>query len=91
MNHSWVRPTYELESLNFHSGDSEAGEQWFQQVVKTQYDYYPAYRTRLYYLLPRWGGSLDEMMKFGLQCYDEGRFDTQVPFALIDVIRMARQ
>ncbi|MBM3500279.1 MAG: hypothetical protein FJX74_16605 [Armatimonadetes bacterium] len=62
--------------------------QWFARVRAAQFDYMPAYGEVLWSLLPRWYGSVDEMYEFGLDCLDSGRFETDVPWYLINVIRM---
>jgi len=52
---------------------------WFDRAVKAQFDYAPAYSSYAWSLRPRWGGSYEEMVAFGLECLNTGRFDTRVP------------
>jgi hypothetical protein len=52
---------------------------WFERAVGAQFDYYGAYTSYLWSIRPRWGGSLDQMYAFGVECLDTGRFDTRVP------------
>ncbi len=58
-----------------------AGEErlWFDRAVDAQVDYYQAYSYYLWASRPRWGGSLDQMYAFGVECLDTGRFDTRIP------------
>jgi len=63
-------------------GEAAPGEterMWFDRAVAAQMDYYDAYEALMRALLPRWGGSHEEMYDFGVECLDTGRFDTDVP------------
>jgi hypothetical protein len=40
----------------------------------------PAYNSLLWSLMPRWGGSHQQLYALGRECLDTGRFDTQVPY-----------
>lgn len=52
---------------------------WFERAVNAQLDYDPAYRSLLWGMRPRWGGSTEEMYRFGEACLDTKRYDTQAP------------
>jgi len=52
---------------------------WFERAIEAQFDYYSAYDNYLWSIRPRWGGSLDELYNFGVECLETGRFDTRVP------------
>ncbi len=52
---------------------------WFDRTIAAQFDYLYAYEDMLWALRPRWGGSHEEMLKFGIECLNSGRFDTRVP------------
>lgn len=67
----------------------ESYEYWFEQAVKVQFDYLPAYDGMLFTLYPRWHGSPEEMLEFGLECYETKRFDTMVPYFLFTAYRQA--
>lgn len=45
-------------------GNTAEMEKAFQQAIAKFPDYYFIYRTRLYTLTPKWGGSIDEMIEF---------------------------
>ncbi|MCK4400821.1 tetratricopeptide repeat protein [bacterium] len=64
---------------------------WFQRVIKTDFDYPPAYSVRLWYLQSRWGGSHEERMAFGKECLSTKRFDTFAPLIMIDVLEDAAE
>jgi tetratricopeptide (TPR) repeat protein len=52
---------------------------WFDRGVAAQFDYLPIYQVMATALLPRWGGSHEEMLAFGEECLNTRRFDTDVP------------
>ena len=52
---------------------------WLERTIAAHFDYLYAYDDLLNALRPRWGGSHDEMLKFGIECLNTGRFDTRVP------------
>lgn len=72
-------------------GGAEPGETerlWFDRAVAAQLDYHVAYAQFLNSLLPRWGGSYEEMYDFGLECLATNRFDTIVPEQLYRAVWM---
>lgn len=52
---------------------------WFDRTIRAHFDYLYAYNDLLLALRPRWGGAHEEMLKFGIECLNTGRFDTRVP------------
>ncbi len=61
--------------------------EWFDRTVAAQLDYMSAYSGLMWALRPRWGGSHMEMYKFGVECLNTKRFDTEVPLKYWHVIR----
>ena len=59
---------------------------WFDRAVAVEMDYMPAYTAMFNALRPMWGGSYGAMYKFGLECAETKRFDTDVPVVLISVL-----
>lgn len=59
---------------------------WFDRAVAAQFDYWPAYELRLARLLPRWGGSYEQMLAFASECAKTGRFDTDVPLFALEAV-----
>jgi hypothetical protein len=90
------------EALKLHPEDPEAAslmipvammqagdqtpQQWFDKAVAAQIDYMPAYRLMLWALRPRWSGSHEAMYRFGCRCADTKRYDTDIPFVLINAL-----
>ena len=68
--------------------DGNRGEErlWLERTLKARFDYLPAYGSILNSLLPRWGGSREQLIDFGMECYQTGRYDTEVPLMLITAL-----
>ena len=87
-----INPHYPESSFQMMSialdGDTEKPiEWWFRETVERQFDYYQAYDMQMKSLMPRWGGSHEELMEFGRQCYETGRFETNIPYLLIEALK----
>lgn len=72
-------------------GDSEdpvnEGRLWFDRAVTAQFDYEYAYDTYEWLLRPRWYGSHEQMYRFGVECARTKRFETDVPWELIEILK----
>jgi len=64
---------------------------WFNRAVAAQMDDAEAYDTMLYALMPRWGGSYEDMLRLGSAGAQTGRFDTRAPWELITIVRRIYQ
>lgn len=61
---------------------------WFERAETAQLDFKKAYDVMLGGpLLPRWGGSHREMYELGLRAAGSQRYDTIVPYELLDAVR----
>jgi hypothetical protein len=65
---------------------NEKARDWFDKAVSAQLDYFPVYNDYVYSLYPRWGGSHQEMFRFGVECMSTERYDTYVPYRLMVVL-----
>jgi hypothetical protein len=65
---------------------NEKPRDWFDKAAKAQFDYFPAYHAYTWSLYPRWGGSHQEMFKFGVECMLTDRYDTFVPYRLMVIL-----
>jgi tetratricopeptide (TPR) repeat protein len=72
---------YELLDIAAASGNSPQTEQAFQSGIKAFPRYYPLYKTRLRVLMPKWGGSVDDMYDF-VERY-AGRAPDNAPLKLL--------
>lgn len=63
---------------------------WFDRAVAGQLDFGDAYDNFGYSLLPRWNGSYEQIVNFGVECAASKRFDTNVPFQLIKSLNRIR-
>ncbi|MSR57244.1 MAG: hypothetical protein EXS05_06200 [Planctomycetaceae bacterium] len=61
---------------------------WFDTAVAAQLDAPKAHGAMLTNLLPRWHGSHEQLLEFGLECLRSARFDTEVPRNLITAVAL---
>ena len=71
-------------------GDERPGPEntrtWFDRAVAAKFDHAPAYKALLWSMRPRWGGSFEKMLAFGIEASQTGRYDTLVPSYLMVVL-----
>lgn len=60
--------------------------EWFAEAIRAEFDHPMAYRQMRLALSPRWGGSFEELIKFGSECAATDRFDTKVPFEFVEAV-----
>ncbi|MBI1374780.1 MAG: hypothetical protein GC159_18830 [Phycisphaera sp.] len=65
--------------------DEGSARDWFDRAVAAQLDYLPAYTVFSHAIWPRWGGSISQMIAFGLECANTDRFDTEVPYQMFEI------
>jgi hypothetical protein len=56
---------------------------WFQRAIKCDPNNYFYYKAKLYYLLPRWYGSNEEILGFGLECEGTQNWQAKIPMILL--------
>lgn len=59
---------------------------WFELACRAEFDFLPVYSSMKNALLPRWGGSHEEMIEFGIECAATKAFETPVPYMLTEII-----
>ncbi len=57
---------------------------WFQRAMKINPSSYDACRAELYYLEPKWGGSIPALLAFGRQCVESTEWKGRVPLIMLD-------
>lgn len=70
-----------------HGNEGDTMRLWFDRAVAAQFDYIPAYDAMVWGLRPRWGGSVERMLRFARVCAETRQFDTEVPqqfFRMLD-------
>lgn len=78
-------------TVSMGGGDpAHTSRQWLDRAAAAQFDYMDAYGAYLNDIMPRWHGSLEAMLQFGIECANTKRFDTEVPEVFLDAIRMMR-
>ena len=73
-------------SVSMAGGGDESPRAWFDRASAAQFDCMEAYASLLWALRPRWGGSHRAMERFGKECLDTKRFDTDVPMEYFQAI-----
>ena len=88
------RPEAAYEMIQVSVDAPKEGEDprlWFDRTVQAQMDFTPAYEAMWVHLLPRWGGSYEEMLALGREALETERFDTEVPAQLLYTILRIRK
>ncbi len=69
-------------------GDSTGEEmrEWFDRATAAQLDYPKAWSNMRWGLRPRWYGSTEAMLAFGIEALNTGRFDTDVPRQFFSIV-----
>ena len=73
-------PTEMITVVMSEEDPTESTRYWFDRAVAAQFDYIPAYNKYCLSIWPRWGGSIEQMYEFGLECAKTERYDTEVPW-----------
>ena len=59
-------------------------ELWFDRAMELDPNDYDACYYKLYYLEPKWYGSVKDMLDFGRECVDSKVWGGRVPLVLTD-------
>jgi hypothetical protein len=59
-------------------------KRWFERAMEADTNNLKACENLLYFLLPRWGGSREDMLAFGRQCVASDKWGGTVPLALVE-------
>ncbi len=73
-------------AMGGYAAEGQDERYWFDRAVAAQMDWASAYSKFTYALRPRWGGSHQAMYAFALECAATERYDTEVPFELINAL-----
>ena len=68
-----------ISQLGYSKKDEEF---WFNKAIEHEVDFMQAYRSRLWTLTPRWGGSVNAMLDFAREHAAKKNYETSVPFIL---------
>lgn len=72
-------PTAMLSAIGPAGGEPTEMRRWLDLAVAAQFDWEDTYRTYMHFMQPRWGGSMQALLKIGKECVETDRFDTSVP------------
>ncbi len=82
-------PTAMIEvAMAGYAGRWDTPRRWFDRAVAAQFEYPLAYRCLSRALMPRWGGSHEQMMALARDCLATQRFDTTVPLEYFHTVRL---
>ncbi len=70
-------------AVTMEGGGRDSPRDWFRRAVASQFDHMQAYTAFRKTLTPGWGGSRDEMLRFGIRCASSKRYETDVPVVLL--------
>ena len=54
-------------------------EMWFQRAIKANPNDFGAYKSKEWYLQPRWYGSVEDLVSFGKECMKTGNWVAKIP------------
>ena len=57
-------------------------QRWFKMAVENDPDNYQAYSRKMTYLQPRWHGSPEDVLNFGIECLKTERWEAKIPMVL---------
>jgi hypothetical protein len=83
-------PMADMITVAMGAGDglNEKPMDWFERTLEAQIDFDEAYTKMIGGpLLPRWGGSYEEMMQLADACVVRPRFDTNVPWYYVVIVK----
>jgi tetratricopeptide (TPR) repeat protein len=64
-------------------GDPKEMEKWFKHAIAKDPDCYDAYRSKLFFLTPKWHGSEKAQWDFGRECLATKKWESRIPFLII--------
>jgi hypothetical protein len=64
-------------------------EKWFQRAIAADPHSYAAYRSKAWFLQPRWYGSLDDLLAFGQDCVKTQDWEHRIPMVFTYAIATA--
>jgi len=59
---------------------------WFEKATAAQFDHSQSYRLYREAIMPRWGGTIEGVFAFGLECAQTDRYDTRIPLLLWETV-----
>ena len=80
-------PRIALKMMNVELGQGEGRERmelWFHRAMELDPKYYDACSLKLYYLEPKWYGSIEDMLAFGRECVQNTNWGGHIPLILMD-------
>jgi hypothetical protein len=79
---SWRCANLMLGLLLLDRNSRDEVELWFDRAMKNNTNNFLACQSKFEILMPKWGGSVDEMLKFGWQCATNKNWGGSIPMLL---------
>ena len=84
-----MAPSECISAMLYYGGDRNEMEFCFRHAIENSPRYYYYYGHKLYWLEPKWRGSIREMLDFGRECLATQSWDTEIPFILVEAHKAA--
>jgi hypothetical protein len=85
LNTNDPRAAVEMMTVQLGQGQGrDRLELWFNRAMQADTNDYDACSSKLYYLEPKWYGSVDDMLAFGRECVENKKWGGHVPLVLMD-------
>jgi hypothetical protein len=91
LDHAWKLnpndPRIAVKMIGVELGQGKGRDRmelWFNRAMELNTNYYDACYEKLYYLEPKWHGSIEEMLKFGHECVTNQSWGGRIPLILMD-------
>ena len=73
-------------TVSMGQSDHAGVKNWFKKATEAQLDYHPAYGAAYNAMMPRWGGSFEEILEVGIEAARTKRYDTDAPWQYIHAV-----
>jgi hypothetical protein len=79
-------PAIEMLSVELGQGKGrDRMELWYRRAMEADPDSRAACDAKMYYLQPKWYGSVEDMLAFAHECYETQNWEAELPFVQIQV------
>jgi hypothetical protein len=86
LDHTNSKPAIEMLTVELaHGQGRERMELWYRRAMEADPDSRAACDAKMYYLQPKWYGSVEDMLAFANECYKTHNWNAELPFVQIQV------
>jgi hypothetical protein len=91
LNPDLPEPASTLVEVAMFSGASRDERYWMDQALAAEMDCPLAIQVYAWALMPRWGGSVDELVDLAVECMHAGRVETHLPAEFVRAVQRAAE